>query len=354
MPIVESAVEHGLAPLLDDEVRAVGLAGDRDALVRLAMHSLESAAATNRARDTLIRVADVAASLDLEIAVFKGLAIGARWYPHPQLRPAADVDIFVEPSQANRIGDLINALAPDGAASHAVDAMLRKGSVFEQSLDVGGTTVDLHVDPMNLVIPTRGQRILWQRTERIDLGADRSVRTLDLELSMIQALLHLMRDDFADLLHVDDIARMLDADPDWSFIEAFATGEGWRDLVRFSLSVVCDILRRPSPLSPTLTASNSALTRLFWPERIRLRGTDRVFQGAQRQSTASLLVTGRRFEVAGALTRRLFPPRSVIDERHPNAGSPYPVALVGWRRAQRAEIRRQRAIAPGVSEHASR
>ena len=354
MPIVDSAAEHGVAPLLDEAVRREGRDGDHEALVALAMRSLETEAATQATGDALLQLAGVAASLSIDVAVFKGLAIGSRWYPRPELRPAADVDVFVNPAQSGRLGELLDALAPDSAPRDAVEAMLTEGRVFEHPVNFAGVAVDVHVDPMNLVVATRQKRLVWQRTVPLDLGQGLTVRTLDLEISIIQALLHLARDDFADLLHICDISRMLEAGPDWTFVESFAATEGWRDLVRFSLGAVCDILGRPSPLPTTLEPANSAFARLFWPERIRLRGADRVFQGAQRQSVASLLITGRRLEVAGALIRRMLPPRSVIDDRHAGASGPYPVALLHWRLAQRAEIKHRRTAAREAVQHATR
>jgi len=339
MPIVDSAVEHGLAPLLDEAVRDDDVDGDHDALVQLAMHSLESAADTNAAIEALGTLLDVSGSLGIEIAVFKGLAIGARWHPRPELRPAVDIDVFFDPDQRDRLGDLVAAFDPDPGSRESVDHMAEEGRIFEYSFFVDGVAVDLHVDPMNLVVATKQQHLMWQHTDVLPISGGRVIRVLDLELSIIQALLHLVRDDFADLLHVFDVSLMIDNDPDWEFIETFAATEGWTDLIRFSLGVVCDTFGRPSPLPRPLTPTNRSLIAVFWPGRIRLRGTERFFQGAQRQSMASLLITGRRLDVARALTRRIFPPRHVIDDRFGGHGGPYPLALYRWRRAQRAEIK---------------
>ncbi len=346
MPAVESADEHGLSPFVDLMVQEQGPDADYDALVHLAMRSLESAADTNTSITALGTFLDVSDSLGIEIAVFKGLAIGARWYPSPELRPAVDIDVFVDPDQHDRLGDLVEAFSSDPSSREAVDAMVAEGRVFEYSFFVDGVLVDLHVDPMNLVVATRQQHLMWQRTELLPISDGRSVRVLDLELSIIQALLHLMRDDFADLLHLVDVSLMIDNDPDWGFIETFAETEGWTDLIRFSLGVVCDTFDRPSPLPTSLTPINRILVSLFWPDRIRLRGAERFFQGPQRQSMASLLITGRRLDVTRALAHRIFPPRSVIDDRSETSNFPYPLALYRWRRGQRAEIKRAQAGTP--------
>ena len=48
-------------------------------------------------------------------------------------------------------------------------------------------------------------------------------------------------------------------------------------------------------------------------------------------------------EVTRALLHRVFPPRVVIDDRYPGCNCPYPVALIRWRLAQRAHLRRARS-----------
>ena len=117
MPIVNSATEHGLAPLLDDAVRDQGIDGDHEALVNLSMRSLASAGSTQAAIKALDRLVRVSDSLGIEIALFKGLAIGTRWYPRPELRPSVDIDVFVNPDHAHRLGELVEALDPDPETS---------------------------------------------------------------------------------------------------------------------------------------------------------------------------------------------------------------------------------------------
>jgi hypothetical protein len=337
--IADSGDEHGMAPLLDEAVAAGNVAGDHRALVHLSMRSLECAADTRATLAGLGVVLDTADSLGVDVVVFKGLAISTRWYPKPELRPAVDIDVFVNPDQSDRLGELVETLAPDSQSRSTIDAMVAEGRVFEYSLAVDGVAVDVHLDPMNMVVATRQRELMWQRTELISIGDGLTVRTLDLELSIIQALLHLFRDNFADLLHVYDVRLMIDAGPDWDFIESFAAAEGWTDLIRFSLGVVCDLLDRPSPLPRDLTRINRLLIDAIWPDRILLAGTESLAKSFRRQSFASYLITGRRRDVTRAMLHRFFPARSVIDDRYPGCDCPYPVALLQWRRSQRAGIR---------------
>ena len=120
---------------------------------------------------------------------------------------------------------------------------------------------------------------------------------------------------------------MIDAEPDWDFVEAFAEAEGWTDLVRFSLGYVCDVLDRPSPLPRDVSRSGQILLKTVWPDRIRLKGQDSWTRSFRRESFASYLVAGRRLDVTQAMVHRFFPPRHVIDDRYPGCNCPYPVAL---------------------------
>ncbi len=179
------------------------------------------------------------------------------------------------------------------------------------------------------------------------LSDGRTIRTLDLELSIVMALVHLLRDTFADLMHFYDVDLMIDANPDWDFIAAFIEEEGWTDLVRFGLGVVCDVLDRPSPLPRDLGSISRILTAFLWPRRLLLRGTASVVKSHRRQFFSSLLVSGRRREVADALMRRILPPRAIIDYRFPGFDGPYLLALLRWRRSQHREYRTFRSRALG-------
>jgi len=344
MSVVESAAEHGLAPLLDDAAQRLDLAGDHDALVNLAMWSLRTRANTVAAAEALSAALDTADAVGLEIAVFKGPSIGLRWYPRPELRPAVDIDVFVKPSQIQLLGTYVDALDSSQEARDAIDAMVETGRVFEHTVKVQGVTFDVHVDPMNLVVRSRQDQLVWARTQNIFMPTGREVRALDLELSIVNSLLNAFRDNFADLLHIYDIALMLEHDPDWEFIAEFAETEGWTDLVRVSLGFVCDVLQIPSPLPRATSLSTKIILDAIWPNRILGRGDHSLVTSYRRQSLASLLIAGRRLTVTRALLQRLFPERAVIDLRFPDSTGSYPAALYQWRMEQRRrsqELRHQ-------------
>ena len=286
-PIAESAIEHGVAPLLDDVARTRDLDGDSEALVALAMRSLESGAGTQTAARALKVFSDMAVALGVEVAVFKGLAIASRWYDSPDLRPAADIDVFVNPEHLGRLGALAEAFASGPANGAVVEHMVDHGHTFEYALSVDGVDIDLHLDPMNLVVPSRQRDPSGSGPNHSPSLGGPTVRVLDLELSLIQSLIHLLRDNFADLLHINDVRLMIDEDPDWDFIATFAEAEGWTDIIRFSLGYVCDVLDVPSPLPRDLARTSRILIGLAWPERIRLRGRQSIARSQRRQSRVS-------------------------------------------------------------------
>ena len=274
---------------------------DHEALVELAMHSLDSAAEMGAASSALVHLLDVASALNIEVAVFKGVAIATQWYEDPGRRPAADVDVFVNPGDIEQLPALIGAFADRPEAADAVRAMIGEGRVFEYSLLVDGGTIDVHLDPMNLLVPTQQARIMWERTTMVTLADGHTVRTLDLELSVIQLLLNLFRDSFADLLHFHDLDLMLNNEPDWDFIESFVEVEGWTDIVRYALAVGCDVLGRTSPLPRAIARGNRIAIERIWPREVRMAGSDSLAQSQRRQSLVSLLIEHRRRDVALSL-----------------------------------------------------
>jgi hypothetical protein len=212
--------------------------------------------------------------------------------------------------------------------------MAASGRVFEHSIEVGGIHVDLHRDPMNLVLPTRQEHAMWDDTVTVSLPNATEVRTLSLEWAIIQALLHSFRDNFADLLHVYDLDLMFDDDPDWGQIAEIARSEGWTDIIRYATAFVCDTLGRPSPLPRQIARWRLKLIESIWSRDLLLQGADSIVTSMRRQSALDVLAKGRNVELAGAYAKRLAPPREVIDQRAGPTDDSYPVALYRWRLSQ--------------------
>ncbi len=344
LDLVDSAIEHGMAPILDDLVTSHGIEGDQDALMRLAAWSMESVAHTKAATDALSTLIDRCAELDIEPAIFKGQAVGLRWYDRPELRPSYDIDMFVRPDQRDRLVDLVQAFGSDPTTEAAIAVMIDDGRVFEETITISGVAVDIHSDPENHVLHPRNDQLMWEHIEPLELPNGQTILALDLETSLIIALTHLFRDNFADLLHVYDVGRMMDAGPDWQVVADIAESEAWTDLIRFSVGFVCNALDRPSPLPRNVSLTSAALIRTIWPPSIHLQGNQSVVRSHRRHLYTGFLLTDRRSEVLVGLLRRVFPPRALIDVRL-ECNCPYPIALLRWRLAQHAYLKRFRTRA---------
>ena len=315
------------------------IGGERDALVLLAMRSLESAADAAAAEGALIRLVEESVHLGVELALFKGLAIGRRWYPQPELRPAVDVDVFINPNQADRIGSVVEALTEGDANRGAVDAMVVEGRVFEIPLAVNGVAVDLHIDPMNMVVPMRRRRCCGNEPSRCrSAGSTRSERWTSRCRSSRDS--STCFGTTSPTCCTSTTSLMMDHDPDWGFIAETAEREGWTDLVRESIGYVCDVLGRPSPL-PRALGNEPPARSAIWPRRIRLRGDERLPGPTPIVRKPAHPPSPRRG--AGSERPGYSLPAAVVDDRLGGSGAPYPVALYRWRRAQRVEIKQLRS-----------
>ncbi len=339
LDVIESAEEHWVAALIDVAVTDRGLSVTAEARARLMARSLATEAEVAACVATASRVVEIAESLGIEIAIFKGLAIGARFYDDPATRPSIDVDIFVAPRDVRRMGELAVALGSDADDGAAIDAMVEEDRVFETSVVVDDVMVDVHRDPMNMVTLSNHDHASWFRTVTFELPDGTVARTLGLEDTIIQALLHLFRDNFADLLHINDVRLLMDAEPDWGVVALRAEEEGWTDIIRYATWFVCDTLGRPSPLPTRIARWRKIAIGRVWPREILLQGHRSHAQGARRQSALSLLVTNDPIGLARAYRQRILPPRSVIEHRSGPSNVPYPLALVRWRLEQRRQAR---------------
>jgi hypothetical protein len=339
VPLVDSAIEHGLVPMLDDAAENSRVTGETDAFRRLAASAMKSRAHADETASALAVFVETCSHLGIEPAIFKGRSVAERWYDAPHQRPSYDIDVFVDSAHPEHIGQLAAAFDGSPAELVAIAHMQTEGRVFEHSAAIEGVALDIHSEPFNLLLAPEQQAEFWRDTELLALSGEATIRVPSLEMSLLLALIHLMRDNFADLLHIADVGLMIDADPDWTFIARFAEAEGWTDIVRFSLGFACDTLERPSPLPRRLTPRGRALIATFWPKRYLLKGTKSVVRSHRRGTLVSILIRGRDREIGTALLQRVIPPRTYIDYRYRACRCPYPVALARWRISQHRQYR---------------
>jgi hypothetical protein len=327
LDVVESAEEHWVAALVDAAVINRDIPVTPEAQKRLTARSLATQAevgASVAAASTLVKTAD---SLGIGIGVFKGLAVGTRFYTNAFARPSVDVDIFIDPGSSDRMGELAVALGTDPEDRSAIDAMVAEGRRFEVSVEVEDFLVDLHRDPMSMVALSRYESDVWRRTVPLLLPDGTETRTLDLEDTVLHSLLHLFRDNFADLLHINDVGLLIAADPDWDVVAQRAELEGRTDIVRFALWFVSQVLGQPSPLPTRITRWRKLFIDRVWPRDILLQGHMSHEQSFRRQFAVGLLVDDGVYATGRAYAQRLVPQRVLIDYRSDGSNGTFQTLL---------------------------
>ncbi|MEE9415065.1 MAG: nucleotidyltransferase family protein [Acidimicrobiales bacterium] len=277
-------------------------------------------------------------ALGIEPAIAKGLAIEDLTGPGSATRPAVDIDLFIEPAQVQRIGEILDLLEPE--ADHALMGLLaRQGWVFEETVEVLGVDVDVHRDILNCLVPSKDPDRLWSETSDMRVGSTLVTRP-NLELAILISLLHLARDGFSLMLGVHDLIRLFDREPEWAKLRALLTSQGLLQVGSYACATIDQLAGRSSPLSASLKPSYAKAMDRAWPHNRRWRGQRGVANAARTQNYVSLFITDRRLERAKALKNRLLLPNEVLNFRYPQGTGSYPSRLVGWRMHQREQLKR--------------
>ncbi|HEX7049398.1 MAG TPA: nucleotidyltransferase family protein [Longimicrobiales bacterium] len=96
-----AAYTSGLGPLLGYWIETDRLAADADAAALLHVHLVHGRGRAERFRRELRRTLDVLAAAEIHAVVLKGAHTAYSHFPEPGLRPAADIDLAVEPRQVD-------------------------------------------------------------------------------------------------------------------------------------------------------------------------------------------------------------------------------------------------------------
>lgn len=338
--VAASAEEHWVAQLLDHILLDRAIEVDAHTRERLAVAALRSDLEAHERIHAAIAVQEVADHLDIPIAIFKGVALGSWLYPRPGLRPSVDVDVFVAPEAVDRMGDLIGAITGSRPEASAIAANVEDGRSFDYTIKLGSTGIDVHRDPLNLISVSPNERDRWARTITFLTDDGRELRTLGLEDSIVVSLVHLFRDNFADLLHVYDVWLMMQRDADWELVERIAEADGITDLVRYSAWFVSTVVGDRSPLPSTVTRWRKLAIELVWPRHLLLSGQTSHVHTFRRKDVLGLLVEAPPADILAGYRKRLLPAREIIDHRSPHtADAPYVEALLRWRLGQRRLFR---------------
>ena len=197
------------------------------------------------------------------------------------------------------------------------------GSLQWVSCEFDGVSLDLHLDPMNLLARTRQLNLLRDRALPVSLADGTPVRVLDPSVALVHWAMNQSRDGFPYLVGLVDMRFALADDRlDWDEIRRLAGSEGWTSLVMGALRFGCETLglRLPDFVEPP--ARRERAINALLPPASRLCGAQTVTRATATQWLVQLAAQGRSVESGRHFARRLFLPRSLLD-RHTDLSGPY-------------------------------
>lgn len=324
---VLSAVEHRMAGLAFWVASRNDIGLDVDSKQSLAAFKLQAAAHSVRLEATIRSALEVLEPRGITGAVFKGVATESRWYPEPGTRPAADVDLFLDPASHGRLDEVVDLFQPDHALAGAAQRLHRAGRIQGFDVSHNGIWVDIHTDPIKVGVPVPRVADLWNRTVTHDVGG-LECRVLGTEASLLQAVIHLQKDRFSELQGFVDVARIAADDVDWDWLQAFAAEAGLGVHLNEGLRVVSEALDLEIPFDRSRV---SKTWRRLWPEESRLLGKAGMTRKVRTHYWIPFTMSGRRAEALRWWSRILFPPPEMISYLHPEARGPYLWKLVSYR-----------------------
>ena len=298
-----------------------------DAKQQLAAFKLHAAARSARLAATAASALRILEAKGVDAALFKGIATEARWYPERGTRPAADVDLFIDPASHGRLNEIIALFQPDHALAGAAQRLFDKGRL--QGFDVAhnGIWIDFHTDPIKVGVPLPRLEEVWDRTEVMDLGGVEA-RVIDLETSILQAVVHLQKDRFSELHGYVDVARMARQEVDWRWLQQYAEEAGLVVHLNEGLNAINEALDLDLPFNPEQT---STLWQRLWPADTRLRGKVGKTRKVRTHYWIPFTMRGRRWEAFRWWSGVVLPAPEMIDYLHPEVKGPYLWRLLTYR-----------------------
>lgn len=324
---VESAVEHRMAGLALWTAGRGDLELDVESKQQLAGYKLKAAVQSGRLLAAATSAIERLQSIGIDAAVFKGIATETRFYPEAGTRPAADVDLFIDPAAHHRLNEIVDLFQSTHALAGAAQRLHDAGRI--QGFDVlhKDIWVDMHTDPIKVGVVIPGLDELWRRTDTIELGGV-PCRVLDTETSILQAVVHLQKDRFSELHGFVDVARMAAGDIDWDWLQGYAAAAGLDTHLNEGLRVVSDVLDLDLPFD---SQQSSLVWNRLWPEDSRLRGQAGKTRKVRTHYWIPFTMNGRRREAFRWWRGIVLPAPEMIDYLHPEASGPYLWRLVSYR-----------------------
>ncbi len=316
--LADLATREGTAPLLHAHLHRLDLLRHLPAAARarLAAVAREVWAANAALASHWGQATAALRDVGVEPLTLKGMALAQAVYPEAGLRPMADIDLLVRPTDRGAALEVLRALGyrvPGGAAERHGESR----SFAELLRD--GARIDLHWHAARYLrfegIVEVDHDTLWRRARPLVTAAGRSLWPGPEDL-LLHLVLHLtIGSDFARVLwyaDVDAVVRRFADDLDWDDLVATAARWRVRALVAWTLGVVAASFDTPLP--------RGLLSRLP-PGRLRRAAVARCIgaaspPGLQRRLAdgrvypAQTLLMDRPADVLRVLAWTLFPSRT--------------------------------------------
>jgi hypothetical protein len=271
----------------------------------------------------LERVIPGFAASGIDVIALKGPAL-ARWlYPAASLRAYTDLDLLVRPGDEDRAAEVLWSLqlyelpylAELSRSAHPRHAST---APFHRTFaGANGVMVELHVDPLQLGLPSRDDDARWRRAVPIPGVADALM--LGREDQLIHLALHAHKHGFSRLIWLKDIDLLIRREGprlDWDLASEGARREGVGASVWYALRLAHAVLATPEPAALASFRPGPLVRRLFaalWPPkdvaalqgRMRRRAVQLHVADAWRGVIPSLVMMGRRRDRLAVITRSI-------------------------------------------------
>ena len=255
--VVELALSHGVAPLLQERLRAAGMRSRLPPALATALDREREATALANLRKLgeFRRLAVDCARQRIPLIPLKGLHLAELVYPDPSLRPMADMDVLVP---RDRVADALRVLRAAGYGADidadSVHALLPERCNVGVAHEAHGTSIELHwaLDEKGGSGPGPLEEI-WRDARPGRLG-DAETLLLPPHLLLLHVCTHLAYNHaFAfSLRAVCDIDAIVARHPelDWSAFQRVALAHRYRPGVRVCLDLAREDLGTRIPALP--------------------------------------------------------------------------------------------------------
>jgi hypothetical protein len=240
--LIYLAKQHKVWPLFYWQLKSIcPEAVPPDKLARLRQDFLDNASLAHRHSQSLIHLIDQLQTHQIQALPFKGPTLAAAGYGNLTLRPAGDLDLLVDPNEADRAIELLTGQGYRPATTALARRPAKwqpQGQLELRHPDRAGLVVDLHWR----LLPTYNRfqpefEPLWAERQAVFL-LNETVNTLAPEPLLIYLVLHGSKHLWLRLGPICDVAVLIDrhcSDLDWARLQAAARQGGYERRLRLAL-----------------------------------------------------------------------------------------------------------------------